>query len=134
MGIYYSSNEETFNYDSIDEAVEDLIENNSDIKVGDCVRVYSGESESVDVKHYVPNIIEHMGEIAYDDMGEFADDFPDCTQDVDQQIQNEVEILIERLFEKHKLMPSFYKIKNQKTIEVCINNVDDVSFDVTKAV
>ena len=130
MATYFSNDEETFNYDSVDEAVEALISESSDIKVGDFVSVYSGESESVSVKAYVPDVMELIGEMAYDDMGEFADSFPDSSREVDKEIQDAVESLVADLFDKHKLNPSFYKVKNQKCIEVRIDNVDDISFEI----
>lgn len=129
MSIHYSYDEETFNYDTVDEAVEALIEHDDSIKVGDIISVQSGESVPVDVKHYVPDIIECISESSYDDMGEFADNFPDASKEVEQEIQTEVEDLVSKLFEKHNLNPSFYKIKNEKTIDVRITNLGEYSFE-----
>jgi hypothetical protein len=130
MSTYYSWDEETFNCDLIDEAVECAVENDDQIKVGDCICVYSGESEPVDIKSYVPDIMGNISEASYDDCGEWADNFPDAKIEVEREIQAAVENLVAELFHKHKLMPSFYKVKNVKTIEVRINNVDQVSFEV----
>lgn len=130
MTTYYSDNEEIFNCESVEEAVEHAISNDPQIKVGDVLSIFSGESETIDVKSYVPNIIDSIRDQSYDDMGEFADDFPDASEKIEREIQSEVENLISKLFEKHNLNPTFYKIKNPKTIEVVITNLDEIKFEI----
>ena len=130
MAIYYSYDEETFNYDSVDEAVEAFIEHDDSIKVGDIISVQSGESVIIDVRGYVPDIMEHISESSYDDMGEFSDSFPDASVEVMKEIQKEVEDLVAKLFDKHDLNPAFYRIKNEKTIDIIINSLDEISFDI----
>ena len=130
MSIHYSTDEEVFSHDTLHEAVESLLADDETIKQGDVVSVFSGESEAVNIKSYIPDVMENMGEMSYDDMGEFADSWPDAPKNVEKEIQNSVENLVVELFEKHKLMPSFYKIKNQKNIDVRIDNIDEVSFEV----
>lgn len=133
MTIYYSTDEETFNYESVDEAVECLIGNDSDIKVGDIVYVQSGESVAVSVKEYIPDILETISDNSYDEMGEFSDGFPDASKEVGQEIQTQVEDLVSKLFDKYKLNPSFYRIKNVKFIGVIITNLDGCQFEIVES-
>jgi len=131
MTIYYSSDSERYEYNSIDEAIESAT---SDFphENGDLISVYSGESVPVDITKYIPDICEFMQEIAYDDVGDIANNFPDATVDLQKEIQDEVEAIVVSLFKKHSLIPTFYNIKNEKEITVKILNVETGEYEIVE--
>lgn len=101
----WSSDEETFNSDSLGE----LIELMDDPKPGDVV--YVGEVVSVDVSRLCnsEDVIDTMADRAWDFVGEHADDYP-C---VSGEAKTELDMLLADWIRKH-CPPTFYQIANAK--------------------
>ena len=130
--VFYNDSSDTFNIDSIDDAVGSLIESDSTISNGDIITIESGEVKLVSVSRFIPDIFEHMAEHAYDDYGDLRVDFPDKCIEIEKGIQAEVESLIVKLFDKHNLNPNFCDIINTKEIKVKIINVDRCEFELVE--
>jgi len=115
--IYYSSNEELFNdddwRDSADRVFDDV-----DAKVGDIRTIYSGEAIKYAASDFTLDYIEQMGEQAYDNVGESAQDFPDCTPDQEKELIESIKKVIDAWASNHGLHPRFWGIKNQKPLRV----------------
>jgi hypothetical protein len=71
------------------ESLGDLIDRHSgELEVGQTV--YVGQSVRPDPARYVDadTVIEQMGELAYDDCSESAEDFPDVTKEARQELED----------------------------------------------
>ena len=99
----WSANEELFNCDSLGE----LLDENDDLEVG--ATVWKGEKFPINTAGYVDasDIIEMLGERAYDDVGEFAEDWPD----VPDEARQELDALLSEWISKH-CTATFYRVRN----------------------
>ncbi len=130
--IYYSTDEETFNYESLDEALCGIFECDDILNVGSVVTVYSGEPITNKASGYLSgNLVEDMQERAYDDAGEFAEDYLSGAGIEEQnELLKELSDVVDKWADKHKLQPTFYGIKNQKEISVKIINIETGNYEV----
>jgi len=99
----WSANEELFNCDSLGE----LLDENDDLEVG--ATVWKGEKIPIKTAGYVDagDVIEMLGERAYDDVGEFAEDWPD----VPDEARQELDSLLSEWISKH-CIATFYRVRN----------------------
>jgi len=100
----WSHNNEDFNH----ETLGDLLDLH-DMQPGDTV--YVGESVRPEVKDFINtlDVIENMGERAYDIGGEYAEDFPDITKEAEQELES----LLIAWAEKHCTI-NFWTVRNVK--------------------
>lgn len=98
----WSLDGEHFQYDSI----EDLIDCNDHLGAGD--EVYRGEQVYTDPAIWVDadDVIENLSCRASDVAGEYADDYPDISEEAKAELQT----LLEEWARKHA-QPSFYLVK-----------------------
>jgi hypothetical protein len=103
--IYWSTDEENFNYESLEEAINDLYKP----EVGHIV--YSGEQKDFTPKlHWsIEHLLEHLGEQGYDEVGEHVGDWPDASKEAVKQLEN----YLKRWIKRH-CPPKFYGVKNVK--------------------
>ncbi|RQT08914.1 hypothetical protein [Burkholderia contaminans] len=101
--VVWSRNNEDFTYDELDE----LLDMHDDIAVGDVV--FIGEVTPIQTKHLcdADDVIEMIGERAYDEVGEYADGYPD----VMSEARAELDALLAGWIEKHA-KPTFYSVVN----------------------
>lgn len=99
----WSANDEMFNCDSLGE----LLNENDELELGD--KVWRGDKFPVDITGYVDasDIIEMLGERAYDDVGEVAEDWPD----VSAEARLELDALLGAWVSKH-CTATFYRVRN----------------------
>ncbi|WP_254208600.1 hypothetical protein [Burkholderia multivorans] len=99
----WSSNNEDFTCDELDE----LLDMHTDLTVGDVVFV--GEVAPIPTKHLcdADDVIDFIGERAYDEVGEYADGYPDVTSEA----RAELDALLAGWIEKHA-KPTFYSVIN----------------------
>lgn len=99
----WSANEELFNCDSLGE----LLDENDDLDVG--ATVWKGEKFPINTAGYIDagDVIEMLGERAYDDVGEFAEDWPDVPDEAHQ----ELDALLSEWISKH-CTATFYRVRN----------------------
>ena len=128
--IYYSSDEETFNYESIDEAICDVFESENSFSVGDIITVYSGEPVKRAASYFVRDIHEDMNERAYDEAGEWGEDYPECNKEQRDELQKMVNAAVDEWADKHNLQPKFYGIKNQKEIKAKLLNLETGDYEI----
>ncbi|SMG00368.1 hypothetical protein [Burkholderia singularis] len=90
----WSCDDETFNYDTLAELLDTFFDKP---EVGDVVFV--GEVEPIPSMHLcdADDVIDLMGERAYDEVGEYADGYPDVTSEA----KAELNALLARWIEKH---------------------------------
>lgn len=74
-----------------------------------------GLVEQATVEFNVDSILETATENAYDEYGEFAEDY---LEDVTDEDKTELETLIHDWFIRHNYIPQFYKVYNIETIDL----------------
>ncbi|WP_244098925.1 hypothetical protein [Burkholderia ambifaria] len=101
----WSCNNEDFTCDELD----DLLDMHDDLTVGDVVFV--GDVIPIQTKHLcdADDVIDMLGERAYDQAGEYADGYPDVTPEA----RAELDSLLATWIEKHA-KPTFYLVKNSR--------------------
>lgn len=101
--VTWSRDNEYFSCDALDE----LLDMHDDLAVDDVV--FFGDVAPIPVKHLcdADGVIEMIGERAYDQVGEFADGYPDVTPEA----KAELEALLADWIEKHA-KPTFYSVIN----------------------
>ncbi|PTT89986.1 hypothetical protein DBR45_56895 [Pseudomonas sp. HMWF031] len=99
----WSADNEMFNCDSLNE----LLNENDELAVG--YTVWKGEKFPVNITGYVDagDVIEMLGERAYDDVGEVAEDWPDVSADARQ----ELDAVLAAWVSKH-CNATFYRVRN----------------------
>lgn len=58
------------------------------------------------------DIIEHMALQADDVGGDWANDYPDVSEEAEQELTTELHALLEKWCEKHGVSPSFYMVSD----------------------
>lgn len=93
---------EDFNYDSL----ADLLSSNHELAVGDTV--YVADAVTPDPATYikVDDILTQMGERATDDCGEYAEDYPDVTDEAKQSLEG----FLKDWARKHCTPTNFYTV------------------------
>ncbi|MBR7972908.1 hypothetical protein KDX01_07230 [Burkholderia vietnamiensis] len=99
----WSRNNEDFTCDELAE----LLDTHDDLAVGDIV--FIGEVAPIQTKHLcdADDVIDMIGERAYDEVGEYADCYPDVTPEA----KAELDALLAGWIEKHA-KPTFYSVIN----------------------
>ena len=108
--IKWSYDGETFNYDS----VEELLDNECYAELGDTV--YYGEVAEITMEDLVSGhtIMESVQEAAYDLGGEFAEYYPEMTR---EQIADLKKVVV-GWFRENVSEPNFFKVRNVKQYEI----------------
>ncbi|OHS09335.1 hypothetical protein HMPREF3289_01320 [Pseudomonas sp. HMSC75E02] len=103
-GECWSANDEDFTCFELAE----LLNDNDELKPGDVV--FRGEAITPDPSSYIDadDVIELIGERAYDDAGDHADGWPD----VSKEAEAELDQLLKEWMRKHCSHPPFYRVKN----------------------
>lgn len=116
----WSRDEENFQYDDIHEllASED-VGGDWGLNVGDTV--YYGEKEHPEPTDYfdVDSLLEEIGNRAYDECGEWAEDYPD----VDKKEVEKLDKYIKRWLKKN-CQPTFWIVRNVKPYELKAEDMD----------
>lgn len=101
----WSADEENFRYDSLAE----LLDNHENLLAGNTV--YVGEAHVPAYKQFcdADDVIQMMGERAYDIAGEYAEDFPDVTEEATAELN----ALLLAWMETHCPV-NFWTVKNVK--------------------
>ncbi|HDV6327491.1 TPA: hypothetical protein RJR39_003584 [Burkholderia cenocepacia] len=113
--IVWSRNNEDFTCDELDE----LLDMRDDLSVGDLVFV--GEVAPVQSKRLcdADDVIDMIGERAYDEVGEYADGYPDVTPEA----RAELDALLAGWIEKHA-KPTFYSVINVREHIITAEDVE----------
>ena len=115
-GLYYYSESEEGSYSgacaSRDEAIRACIADN-DLEPGD--RVYTGTGEHYDGSEFIPDaaedIIERMQESAYEQAGEYNDDWPEVTSKQQADLDRRIEETVCAWMDANDLRPKFFLIE-----------------------
>jgi len=130
--LVYSTDEEIYNDNEMCEAAERVFDDIA-IKVGDVRTIYSGEKVPMAASGFLHNLIEEMGERAYDECGEHCDSWPNTTKEQGDELECQVKALIDKWADKHGIQPTFYMVTNVKEIKVRLTS-EDGDFEEVKEI
>ena len=117
----YSINEEEFRYDDLEEAIEMLLDNESES--GDTIILYSGTAEPYKFSDFMRrDVLDDISEHAYEEAGEWAgvDLWPDVSVDQEAELMTALASVANQWADKHQLQPTFYKVTDIKEIKMIV--------------
>lgn len=112
----WSNDRETFQYDSLGE----LMDSHSELSVGDTVYVGTAIVPYVSRYVFTDRILESMSDGAYDEVGEYAEDWPKITNE-EQKI---LEKMIADFIEKHSPI-KFYNVVDIKEYTITLEDINE---------
>jgi hypothetical protein len=122
----YSTDQEEFIYSELADAIErawDSLDHETPVEsIGAIVTVYEGDSHPYNPLGWLPDMVEYMGERAYDDGGEFASDWPPASKEQSAELQADVERVVTAWLEKHSMQPMFWSVINVKEVRARITS------------
>lgn len=101
----------------------DFLDSNPDLEVGHSY--YRGVAVRPDPARWTPGadwVLEHMGEQAYEDADEFAEDYPA----VDQAAKDELEALLKDWARKH-CQPHFFLIEQAEAFTITAEDLESAA-------
>lgn len=116
----YSWDDELFDsgkFSSIEDALADAAENADDGDDGWRTEVYIAEAIAFENSAFYPDaslILEHMGEQAWGEIGESADEYPDVSKEAREDLDVQLKAMLDAWCEKHEVSPQFYRVRNSK--------------------
>jgi hypothetical protein len=113
--IVWSRNGEDFNYDSLGDLIDS---EGGDIEAGDTVSFGVAVSPSANFVS-ADEVIDMIGDRAYDIAGEHADDFP-CVTD---EAKSELSSFLTEWQAKH-CVPTFWTVRNVKEYKVTAEDIE----------
>ena len=121
---WYSINEEDFTSTELDDVVADAWDNSTyasgaefSVWEGDAVVKKAGSFLNVDL------MLEHMTEAAYDESGDWAEDWlQDCTNGQTEDLACQIYELVNQWADVYKLQPKFGTVENVKEIRIRITS------------
>lgn len=119
----YSVNNEEFNHNELGDAVEDCYASTF-LEVGETTVIYAADSIGQKASNFIPDIVEYMQEIAYEECGEYVDTWPDATQSQRDNLNRTIGNVVNVWADQNNLKPKFYKVENIKEIKIKLLNED----------
>ena len=111
--VYYSTDGENFNAESIHECLCDFEE-------GEIVTIYQGEPVKKLVSEFVSFDSDILVDGAYECCGDYAEGWLTTTKEEEADLLAMVKLAVEEWADKHKKQPKFYVIKSQQEIKIKI--------------
>jgi hypothetical protein len=110
----YSLNGEEFNFDDPEEAYERAVDDGL-IEQGERLSLYEGEKEAQEHSNFysIQSFIEDMTSAAYDEGGEYAEDYIAELESLDY---SDLYKTIAAWFDEHVPQPTFFLVRNSKEI------------------
>lgn len=118
----YSANGEEFNFDSLDEAVRSLLDNEF-AEPGDPITIWEADAIHRQASWFVPQIAEAMIDRACEEAGEYADRW-DFSMAQEESLQEIVEAAVDKWAAENNMHPSFWTVENSVAIKVRITGPD----------
>lgn len=115
---YWSDNEEDWKCDCL----SDLLAGNDELKAGDTVYFGTGVTPPATAFISADGVLEMMGERAYDNFGEHAEDFPCVTAEA----KAELEAMLSDWVNRH-CHPAFYRITDVTEYVLTEEDIQDAN-------
>ena len=122
MEFAYSTNEERYSETIEAEKHEDVYAEAIccfALVVGDTF--YVGTTRQPRAEEFAPDayyVYERMGEMAYENVGEVAGDWPSLSKDEEAALDEKLKQLIAEFFDEHDLQPMFYSVDDVRRVVV----------------
>lgn len=120
----WSVDEEQYNFGSKEEVIDYLWHDSFDstgvFLVGQ--KIFQAEAVHPKASRFVPDVcwvLEEMGNSAWDECGEWAEDFPDCSKEAQKLLTN----YLKRWADKYCKV-TFFNVTNVKPYEITQEDVD----------
>lgn len=107
--LVYSTNNEDYTFTDIEEALEYACDDPDE----NYLTVYQAEKVGTKASHWLPDICDHMFEIALDN-NEYAEGWLNGVDKECQDLQKQIEEVVDKWADKHKLHPYFFMVTNIK--------------------
>lgn len=118
----YSTDEECFNDNEIDDVIEEFIAN-SDCPAGGIFTVYEGDATLWKASDFLPtNLVETLAENTYEEAGEYAAGWPPYTPEQAADLQQRIEDVVDQWADDYGLQPKFFRVENVRQITVKLLN------------
>lgn len=120
----YGINDEYFNHSELEDAITEALDN-PDLPVGAVVKVYEGDAvpwKAGDFSDGFP--VDSLMERAYDEAGEHAGDWPDCTKEQETDLEQRIKDVVNQWADDHGLQPKFCRVDNVREIQVELTSED----------
>lgn len=121
MDLCYSSNNEEFSHTTLADAVDEYYCHNAAPPIGSTATVYEAETKPYKASRFVPDVLDHMKESAYDEAGESAESW-DFTKEQATSLQEAVEKAVDDWATANNMQPNFYGVGKSHPIEVRFTN------------
>ena len=109
--IYYSTDEEMYNHDCINDAIDDF-------EIGEIATIYQGEAVRKSASDFLYFDSDNLKENAIDNVGEYADSWLSISKEEEFDLQAMLKAAVDAWADKHSQQPTFYGVKNIKEIKV----------------
>lgn len=115
----YSFDGESFTsgaFTSADNALQDAIK-----EADESAKVYLAPCETYDNSRFFPDadeLINYMGNQADDVGGEFANDYPDVSEEAENELTEKLHALLNEWCDKHGVAPSFYGVRTAELYDL----------------
>lgn len=114
----YSTNGEDFNYTEIEDAIESAFDD-PDLPIGTVVTIDEGDAIPWKAGDFADGFpVETLANSAYDEAGEYADGWPNCTKEQESDLAQRIKSAVNQWADDHGLQPRFYRVANIKEIKV----------------
>lgn len=118
----YSTDEEKYIYDTIEEAVECVFDD-PDLPAGTVISIWEGEPVKRKAGDYFPTgdglIIEILTDNAYEECGDFAEGWlGKATPEQEAELTALIKQAVNEWADKHNLHPKFYTAENTREIKL----------------
>lgn len=80
--------------------------------------IFAGFKVSHKAGDFIPRMVDRIGESAWDDIGEYIDNWPRVTQKQDDELQSQVAEIVNTWATRHNLQPKFFTVRDVKEIKL----------------
>lgn len=124
---YYSSCEdgEYWHFECWEEAADEWLQNETDVKIGDEFEVYGGDLAKPQASNFLPDIFGTIRDQAVDEFGEHAESYLNDMSDEQECVFNNIfSQLVDGFLIKNKLEPKFGWVQNIESIKCVVKSID----------
>lgn len=125
MKVYSTSRDcEVWRHTELHDAVCELVDDlDGELSSGDVVDIYEGDVVKPKASAFLPRISELMAEIAYNDIGDTAENWPGAESA--DSLQCAVSEFVDRWFDERKMHPEFGAVNNIRLVSIEILSLRD---------
>ncbi len=132
--LVYSTNDEVYDFTDLYDAVTDIFDSNTGINLTTIYEVQSGTRVEQQASDFLrAHIVDDMREIAYEQCGEWAEDYLSCSVKTENELIDGFKILVNEWATTHKLHPTFYKVTDIKNIRFRFTRISKVEYEILGA-